>query len=229
MCKNCLNLALPKKGALNKKAARSLLAGKVFDETGDRLTPSHSRKNGKRLRYYISRRLVVDRSRKHPDAWRLPAEQLEALIVKMVQDHLHKSTTASAIAKAASAAEIVDIQTRLSAKRNAATLLGLVHRVDLQPGSIAAMLDNEGFARLLSCKPERIIPATLTITAPFRMRRRGVELKLHLGEAPAEIDRTLVQNIMTAQKWLKVIISGKSIQEIAADEQIPAPRNPCAC
>ena len=30
-----------------QKATRSPLAGKLFDETGDRLTPSHSRKNGK--------------------------------------------------------------------------------------------------------------------------------------------------------------------------------------
>ena len=41
--------------------------------------------------------------------------------------------------------------------------------------------------------------AALTIEAPFQMRRRGVELKLHLGEAPAEIDRTLVWNIMTGR------------------------------
>jgi hypothetical protein len=53
-------------------AERSPLAGKLFDEIGDRLTPSHSRKNGKRLRYYISRRLVTDRRQKYPDAWRLP-------------------------------------------------------------------------------------------------------------------------------------------------------------
>ncbi|WP_420569784.1 recombinase family protein [Thalassovita sp.] len=53
-----------------QKATRSPLAGKLFDETGDRLTPSHSRKNGKRLRCYISRRLVKGRSQKHPDACR---------------------------------------------------------------------------------------------------------------------------------------------------------------
>ena len=51
-----------------QKATRSPLARKIFDETGDRPTPSHSRKNGKRLCYYNSRRLVKDRSRKHPDA-----------------------------------------------------------------------------------------------------------------------------------------------------------------
>jgi site-specific DNA recombinase len=63
-----------------QRAMRSPLAGRLFDETGDRLTPSHSRKNGKRLRYYISRRLVVDRTHKHPDAWMLPADQLEGLL-----------------------------------------------------------------------------------------------------------------------------------------------------
>lgn len=46
-----------------QKATRSPLAGKLFDETGDRLTPSHSGKNGKRLRYYVSRKLVKDRIR----------------------------------------------------------------------------------------------------------------------------------------------------------------------
>ncbi|RYH05178.1 recombinase family protein, partial [Tropicimonas sp. IMCC6043] len=34
------------------------LKGKFRDETGDLLTPTHARKNGKQLRYYISNRLV---------------------------------------------------------------------------------------------------------------------------------------------------------------------------
>lgn len=62
-------------------AFASPLAGRIFDETGDRLTPSHSRKNGHRLRYYISSRLVNDRRGRHPEAWRLPAPELEQGIV----------------------------------------------------------------------------------------------------------------------------------------------------
>lgn len=65
----------------------SPLVGKLFDETGDRLTPSHTSKNGKRLRYYISRRLVTDKSRKHPEAWRLPAPQLEQAIASAGCEH----------------------------------------------------------------------------------------------------------------------------------------------
>ena len=36
----------------------SLLAGLVFDETGDRMTPTHANKKGTRYRYYVSRSLI---------------------------------------------------------------------------------------------------------------------------------------------------------------------------
>ncbi len=203
---------------------QSALAGKLFDETGDRLTPSHSRKNGKRLRYYISRRLVVDRRSRHPDAWRLPAEQLENLIAELVQTHLSKPTVALMLVPTASAADMVQVQSRLSETRDAASLHLLVHRVDLEQGSVTTALDREEVARLLNRKPERIAPGALTISSSFQMRRRGVELKLHLGDAPPEIDRTLVQNIVTARRWLAMIIDGTSPVDIAAEERIPAPR-----
>ena len=48
--------AKPRRRTTKGRAAPSPLAGKLFDETGDRLTPSHTKKkNGQRLRYYVSR------------------------------------------------------------------------------------------------------------------------------------------------------------------------------
>ena len=37
----------------------SLLAGLIFDETGERLTPSHAVKKGTRYRYYVSTSLIT--------------------------------------------------------------------------------------------------------------------------------------------------------------------------
>ena len=37
-----------------------LLNGLIYDETGDRLGPIHATKGGKRYRYYVSRRLLVN-------------------------------------------------------------------------------------------------------------------------------------------------------------------------
>ena len=39
---------------------RSPLIGKLFDEAGHRLTPSHATKAGRRYRYYVSRPLVTE-------------------------------------------------------------------------------------------------------------------------------------------------------------------------
>ena len=203
-----------------QKATRSPLAGKLFDETGDRLTPSHSRKNGKRLRYYISRRLVKDRSRKHPDAWRLPADQVEGLLAELIGQHLTRPGAAVALTEGLTAAELTGVSKRLQEQANATERLALIERVDLRQGCLTVRLDMAMLADHLSVKPEHINLGELTIEAPFQMRRRGVELKLHLGDPPAEIDRTLVQNIMKGRSWLAMVIAGKTFSEIADSEGV---------
>ena len=198
-----------------KKAPRSPLAGKLFDETGDRLTPSHCRKNGKCLRYYISHRLVKDRSQKHPDAWRLPAEQLEGLIADLVRKHLQRHDGVPRLVRDLTASEIAAKHPLLQAIQQTNQCLKLVERADLSLGTLIVRVSPGELARALECEASRINTEELTLTSPFRMRRRGVELKLHLGDAPPEVDQTLVQNIVKAQKWLSMIINGKTFTEIA--------------
>ena len=55
--------AKPRRRTTKGRAARSPLAGKLFDETGDRLTPSHTKKkNGQRLRYLPDQLHVHERA-----------------------------------------------------------------------------------------------------------------------------------------------------------------------
>ena len=46
------------RGAATNAMAPSLLTGLVYDETDDRLCPTHANKKGRRYRYYISKRLM---------------------------------------------------------------------------------------------------------------------------------------------------------------------------
>ena len=39
---------------LRLKASPSLLAGRIFDDRGNRMTPTHTNKQGARYRYYVS-------------------------------------------------------------------------------------------------------------------------------------------------------------------------------
>jgi hypothetical protein len=60
----------------------SLLTGMVFDETGERLTPTHAVKKGARYRYYVSTSLVRGGGKKRPQGRRIPAGDLERVVIE---------------------------------------------------------------------------------------------------------------------------------------------------
>ncbi len=49
---------------LKLQASPSILAGRIFDDRGNRMTPTHTNKNGARYRYYI--RCPPDHARHQP-------------------------------------------------------------------------------------------------------------------------------------------------------------------
>jgi len=76
--------------AADRRAGRatkqpSLLAGLIFDGHGHRMSPTHVVKAGKRYRYYISRPLVTDRRAKAPDAYRIPAPEVEQVVTDRIR------------------------------------------------------------------------------------------------------------------------------------------------
>ena len=66
----------------------SLLTGMVFDETGERLTPTHAVKKGTRYRYYVSTSLVTGTKRNPSGGWRIPAGNLEGLVINRLRTFL---------------------------------------------------------------------------------------------------------------------------------------------
>ena len=78
--------AASRHSATNVKAP-SLLTGLIYDETGDRLCPTHANKKGRRYRYYISKRLMQPTG-STIDGWRLPAKELEHAVIQIVCDFL---------------------------------------------------------------------------------------------------------------------------------------------
>ena len=93
------------------RAARSPLAGKLFDETGDRLTPSHTKKkNGQRLRYYVSRRLIQHSGQKDLSGWRLPAPMLEQTVVHLIRQHVDATTFSASLIHTPTMQELASVR-----------------------------------------------------------------------------------------------------------------------
>ncbi len=69
----------------DERSAPSLLTGVLFDADGEPMTPTYAVKKGTRYRYYVSRHLItgarVDKSR----GQRIPAANLEGLVVKQLR------------------------------------------------------------------------------------------------------------------------------------------------
>src|SRR5262249_2862034 len=68
--------------------SQSLLMGRIFDERGNRMTPSYAVKKGVRYRYYISTPLIQGQPDKAAKLKRVPATEIENLILSAVRKHL---------------------------------------------------------------------------------------------------------------------------------------------
>jgi len=73
------------------QSGRRLPAGRIFDDRGNRMTPSHVRKRGIKYRYYLSAALLQGQPERAGGVSRLPATEIEGVVTRSVRDHLNLS------------------------------------------------------------------------------------------------------------------------------------------
>ncbi len=71
----------------------SLLAGLLFDDRGNRLSPSHAVKNDKRYRYYVSQALLQNRKNEAGPVTRIAAQEIEDLAGARIRAFLRDPAT----------------------------------------------------------------------------------------------------------------------------------------
>ena len=88
----------------------------------------------------------------------------------------------------------------------------------MAPGELGVTLHRKNLARLFETDEEQLAEESASIATPFQLRKRGVETKLILGDAPGGLDETLIRNIAKAHLWFAQIKAGKTLSEIAKAE-----------
>ena len=147
------------RGRAGSRSGVSLLAGKIFDETGDRLTPTHSKtRSGKRLRYYASSRLIRKSGKQDVSGWRLPAAQLEAVVAKLVKKRITDPGFPAVLLQEADADRIRQLE-HISKTE---TLLAIVYRVDIAPSTITVSFDATELAASLGIEASTIATDALS-------------------------------------------------------------------
>jgi site-specific DNA recombinase len=224
-------------------AEPSPLAGKLFESSGERLTPSHAVKGGRRYRYYISNCLIQDT--KNPAGIRISAPEVEGAVCCVVREFLNNEQGISELIKSTSPnpSEIrvlIDqakaFSNRLTKQSPYAQLMKLratLDKITVGSNEIAISLKIQKLLDVIQGLPAK---KTLTfdngesaelhtITSPMRLGRRGNETRLILqntGATQRPIDKSLLRSIARGYAWRQEIMSGQiaSASEIAKRERI---------
>ncbi|MCI5074006.1 recombinase family protein [Oricola sp.] len=208
----------------------SSLTGKLFDETGDRLTPTHANKKGRRYRYYASNRMIVgdgnaDKS-KAASGWRLPARSLEQQLSSAIQTHFRNRLPVdllidSSVDDIGRIRDLLDGAASGKSARKPEAVLSCIQQATITPGKIEIALDGEPVAAWLSVQSKAINSDAMSFSVPFQFRKRGVETKLIIGNDQGQsIDETLIRNIAKAHQYYNAIKHGQTFEEIAASESL---------
>lgn len=205
----------------------SLLLGLVFDEQGHRLIPSHSQKRSKRYRYYVSEPLIMEDRQSAPDAIRIPAQELENLVIKQLQDWLRDESTvlgvlnpkANQTGEMSKALKHYQHLVMQDSKERYELMHQLVVKVSVLTESIEITINPNALFENLSHRVEAII-----ISTQAKIERCGMAIKLLVGNKPInqKLDANLIQTIRNGQDWLEKLTSGKvkSIEELASAKGI---------
>jgi len=224
------------------------LIGKLFDETGDRLTPHHVNKKGRIYRYYVSNRLLAGRSRNaglnHGEGnnaelesrtptekqkpacsgWRLSAPKLEETVAQAIKDHLRRGIAGSLLTtpQAELIAQMHHLLQMVDTDKSSKApshLLQMIQRADLAPGAISLALDGDAVASFFDCKVHHLNWDQLMFDVSFQIRKRGVETRLVMGgEQTTALDPILVHNIALGHRICEAITAGTPLEEICEKE-----------
>ena len=178
----------------------SLLTGRLFDEQGRRMTPTHTNKKGVRYCYYVSQAVL----RKQPagSVGRVPAPELEALVVDAVRRHWQADNPAP---NPETDRELIGRHLlRATLSRTAITL----HlRQDIA--------DPDGELPAAAAQTELTIPWTV----PAAVSVKGiVHVPAHNTPMKPGSRETLLIAIAKARKWVKDLERGQSFADIADRE-----------
>jgi site-specific DNA recombinase len=212
--------------------APSLLAGLVFDSDGNRMTPTHATKRGRRYRYYVSASLLASERPRANRGMRVPAGDIEGLVLDRLRALFSSRTDiANVLVPLDLEAHSLD-----AALRNASALSerwltappiemknlvrDIVEQVIIDANRVDIHLSRAKIAAALhvraQCAPD-LDPIVSSLEAKLRRAGKGKRLIIANG-ANAEVNQGLVELIKEAFAIRNQLLSGShdSIEAMSA-------------
>jgi site-specific DNA recombinase len=220
-----------------RATSTSLLTGLLYDEAGNRFTPSHATKKGRRYRYYVSQALIQGRSKNPTGQGRLPAEEFEELVLSqlaallqsaprildLLQPHSLDMTETQHVAKVAQEYLASQEKTRNDLRSIVTRIIVRHQKIELQLSKhtvLKTFLTPQGSEEIAGSltASENLI----TLEADAQLRRCGGEVRLLLADAEQNRPRpvpSLVRAVARAHDWMDRILRGEIPNQRALAKQ----------
>lgn len=199
---------------------RRLLLGLIYDAAGNRFTPSHANKQGRRYGYYVSQALLKGKA-KPAGPTRLPSREIEDLVVGQIKSLL--ASPQRLVEMVSEQKYPMEVLSRLPeaagklAVRIEDAVPSIVRRVAVASDSVEIRVDKTALCRELlgtdhplADLSDETSPLCLSVTAT--LQRHGGEMRLQLPaseNARLRPTQPLVRAVARANDWLAKVLKGE--------------------
>ena len=216
----------------------SLLGGLVWDDKGNRMSPTYTRKKNRHYPYYISQAVLQYKEDEAGSVIRIPGKTLEATVTDLLLNYLNSPDQLldllSGITLGGKALDqVVQTAAKLArdwqnfdTTRQIPVINGLVTRVEVSRSTITVQLIRNNLIRLLTAGSpveaanQKRNLKTIELKAEVKLQRSGIESKLvyPAGKQPQTHDRSvkaLQEALLKSLQWNEQLVSG-SVRSIDA-------------
>ena len=211
---------------------QSLLIGILYDDKGNRFTPSHTNKKGQRYRYYVSQAVIKNPGKGITGPAPVPAQEIEDLVVSQLTSLLQSPQKLLDLLGTAQTEQIVTASREwknVSSEKIQAVLKSTVTRVVVREHNVQILLSKHALHDALIGAQDVDSPAeqggndSITLEASAELARHGGEMRLQLSpDAPGSKprpDHSLLRAIARAHDWVDRMLRGDTANQrsIAAE------------
>jgi site-specific DNA recombinase len=205
--------------AVRRKIRRSrspaLLSGRIFDDRGNPMSPSHANKKGVRYRYYVSQAILQNRKSEVGSVSRVSGPDIEAIVIEAARQAIADRETNKAPSSTAAIAS-PDSDRDLIARH--------VARIVLRPRSVEITLsderdDRDDASQIAAGGEQQFM--SVPWSPPVARRRKGIIHRPASHDLDPRAREALLTAIAKARSWMNDLIDGRahSFEEIAEREQ----------
>jgi site-specific DNA recombinase len=225
------------------KHSPSLLTGMLFDAQGERYTPTHALKGGRRYRYYTSQS-VIQGKENPPTMSRLPAHEVEQAVLARLVAFLEsprellqlleaRTVSLAETNQVVAAAKQKCLELEQASPQDQATFLAAaVGRIivgesalDIRVAVIPltdSLLERPARALLLDATSPLCLNdvTSLSLTCDLHPKRRGRDLRRVFGQqSVSRPSLPLIKAVARANSWMERLVSGEisTLEDLASE------------